>query len=141
LAGMLSNLLLGKLPSYTRKARHIDLLRRYARPRKLVNIARAEASRSRGDIVLKSRPYIYTIDTGNYCNLRCPLCPTGYHGLERPQAVMNLQNYETILEKIRPYAIEAILHNWGEPFLNPDILPIIRATKKAGIGTTISSNL
>lgn len=141
MGGMLSNLLLGKLPSYTRKARHVDLLRRYARPRKLVNIARAEASRARGDIVLRSRPYVYTVDTGNYCNLRCPLCPTGYHGLERPQAVMNLQNFETILEKIRPYAIEVILHNWGEPFLNPDILPIVRATKRAGIGTTISSNL
>jgi radical SAM protein with 4Fe4S-binding SPASM domain len=135
------NLVLGRLPSYTRKARHLQLLRRYAQPAKLLNLLQAEFSRLRGDIVSKGRPYIYTVDTGNVCNLRCPLCPTGYQGLERPQSLMRLPAYLAVLEKIRPYAIEVILHNWGEPTLNPDILPIIRATREAGIGSTISSNL
>lgn len=141
MAGMLVNLLLGRLPSYTRKARHLELLRRYGRPQKLINIMRAEVARARGDTLVKSRPYVYTIDTGNYCNLRCPLCPTGYHGLERQQAIMNLATFKAILDKISPYAIEVILHNWGEPFLNPDILNIVRAAQAANIGTTISSNL
>lgn len=135
------NLLLGKIPSYTRKARHVDQLLRHADAQKLFNVARSELSRVRGDIVLNSRPYIYTIDTGNACNLRCPLCPTGYHGLERPTSLMTLAQFETIIEKIRPYAVEVILHNWGEPFLNPDILPIIRHARANGIGTTLSSNL
>jgi radical SAM protein with 4Fe4S-binding SPASM domain len=141
MTSMVANLLLGRVPSYTRKARHLQLLQRYGRPAKLLNLARAELARARGDVVVGSRPYVYTVDTGNYCNLRCPLCPTGYHGLERPQAVMSLESFNTILGKIRPYAIEVILHNWGEPFLNPEILPIIRSAKSAGIGTTISSNL
>ncbi len=135
------NLVLGRLPSYTRKARHFQLLRRYAQPAKLFNMLLAERSRMRGDIVVKGRPYVYTIDIGNVCNLRCPLCPTGYHGLQRPQLLMKLDVFEAVLEKIRPYAIEAILHNWGEPFLHPDILEIVRAVKAAGIGTAISSNL
>lgn len=135
------NLVLGRLPSYTRKARHLQLLGRYGRPYKLLNLALAEVSRWRGDIIAKGRPYIYTVDTGNACNLRCPLCPTGYHGLQRPQALMKLRTFEAVLEKIRPYAIEVILHNWGEPFLNPDMLDIVRAAKAASIGTTISSNL
>jgi radical SAM protein with 4Fe4S-binding SPASM domain len=137
----ITNLILGRVPSYTRMSRHFNLLHRYGRPAKLLNLVRAEAARARGDVVVKSKPYVYTVDTGNYCNLRCPLCPTGYHGLDRPQAVMTLQSFNTVLRKIQPYAIEVILHNWGEPFLNPDIVPIIRATKAAGIGTTISSNL
>ena len=33
------------------------------------------------------------------------------------------------------------MHNWGEPFLNPDILPMVRYARKNRIGTTISSNL
>ena len=136
-----SNVLLGKLPSYTRKSRHLQLLRRYARPGKLANIALAEWSMSRGDIVSRGRPYIYTIDTGNVCNLRCPLCPTGAQNLQRPQGMMSLGTFEAILDKIRPWAIEAILHNWGEPFLNPDILPIVRAARAASVGTTISSHL
>ena len=135
------NLFLGRLPSYTRKARQLQLLGRYAHPSKLLNLALCETSSLRGDIVAKGRPYVYTVDTGNVCNLRCPLCPTGYHGLQRPQALMRLSTFQTILEKIRPYAIEVILHNWGEPTLNPQILDIIRATRDAGIGSTISSNL
>ena len=135
------NLVLGRQPSYTRKARHLQLLGRYAQPSKLLNLALSETSRLRGDIVAKGRPYIYTVDTGNVCNLRCPLCPTGYHGLERPQALMRLPTFQAILEKIRPYAIEVILHNWGEPALNPQIVDIIRATRDAGVGSTISSNL
>src|SRR5438552_2500457 len=126
------NLLFGRLPSYTRKARHVQLLWQYGTSRKLLNIARAEFSRLRGDIIATGRPYIFTVDTGNVCNLRCPLCPTGYHGLQRPQALMTLGTFQAVLDKIRPFAIEVILHNWGEPFLNPDILPIIRAAKTAG---------
>jgi radical SAM protein with 4Fe4S-binding SPASM domain len=135
------NLLLGQLPSYTRKSRHLEQLFRYADLSKLSNVLRSELARVKGDIVLHSRPYIYTIDTGNVCNLRCPLCPTGYRGLERNQALMRLRDFETIIDRIRPYAIEAILHNWGEPFLNPDILPMVRYARKNRIGTTISSNL
>lgn len=136
-----SNLLLGRLPSYTRKSRHLQLLLRYARPAKLANLARAELARSRGDIVTSGRPYIYTIDTGNVCNLRCPLCPTGEQELQRPQTMMSLQTFEKVLSEIGPWAIEVILHNWGEPFLNANILDMVRATRAAGIGTTISSNL
>jgi radical SAM protein with 4Fe4S-binding SPASM domain len=95
----------------------------------------------RGEIVLNSRPYIYIIDTGNVCNLRCPLCPTGYYGLERAQSLMKLAQFETIIDKISDYAVEVIMHNWGEPFLNPDILPMIRHARSRGIGTTLSSNL
>lgn len=135
------NLLLGRLPAYTRKARHIDLLRRYGTPRKVANLARAEWAKARGEVVLRSRPYVYTIDIGNICNLRCPLCPTGLHTIERPQGFMSFADFEKVVEKIRPYAIEAVLHNWGEPFLHPNFLDIVRTLKAAGIGTATSSNL
>lgn len=136
-----SNVVLGKLPSYTRKSRHLQLLLRYTRPSKLANIALAEWSMARGDIVAKGRPYVYTIDTGNVCNLRCPLCPTGAQNLQRPQSMMSRAVFERVIERIGPWAIEVILHNWGEPFLNPDILPMVRTARAASIGTTLSSHL
>lgn len=141
LATGLSNVMLGRLPSYTRKSRHLDLLMRYAKPRKLVNIARAELSMARGDIELASRPYVFTVDTGNLCNLRCPLCPTGAQNLQRKQHLMTYETFSRVLDQIKPWAIEVILHNWGEPFLNPDILKIIRAVRAAGVGSTVSSHL
>ena len=131
----------GRHPAYTRLSRHLQLLMRYSRPSKLVNVARAELARVRGEIEPKSFPFIYTIDIGNICNLRCPLCPTGANGLQRSQGFMRLAQFERILEKIEPYAVEVVMHNWGEPFLNPDFLEIVRATNRARIGTAVSSNL
>ena len=131
----------GRHTAYNRLARHFDLLLRYGQPRKLLNIARAEIARLRGDIEVASFPFIYTVDIGNVCNLRCPLCPTGTNDLQRPQGFMRVAEFETILEKIKPYAIEVVMHNWGEPFLNPDFLEIVRAAKREGIGTAVSSNL
>lgn len=135
------NLLLGRVPAYTRKARHIDLLRRYGTPRKVANLARAELARMRGDVVVRSWPYVFTVDIGNICNLRCPLCPTGTHELDRPQGFMSFADFERVLEQISPWAIELVLHNWGEPFLNPNFLDIVRAARRAGIGTATSTNL
>lgn len=136
-----ANLVMGRLPAYTRKRRHLQLFWRYASPQKLANLARAELSLARGDVVVGARPYVYTFDTGNLCNLGCPLCPTGVRTLERRQALMSFETFGALLEKVAPFAIEMILHNWGEPFLNPDILQMIRSAKIEGIGTTVSSNL
>jgi radical SAM protein with 4Fe4S-binding SPASM domain len=135
------NLALGRLPSYTRKSRHFNLLRRYCTASKLANLLRAEFERAQGRIALRSRPYVYTVDIGNVCNLNCPLCPTGDRELQRPQGFMPLRDVERVVEKIRRYAIEVILHNWGEPFLHPEFPEIVRVAKAAGIGTTTSSNL
>ena len=140
-SGGLVRRIFGRHPAYTRLARHLNLLARYGRPAKLRNIARAEIARKRGEITVNSFPYIYTVDIGNICNLRCPLCPTGTNELQRPQSFMRLDKFEAILEKIKPYAIEVVMHNWGEPFLNPAFLDMVRAVKREGIGTAVSSNL
>lgn len=135
------NLIRGNLPAYSRKARHFDLLRRYAGPRKVANLARAELSRLRGTVRAAGRPYVFTVDIGNVCNLRCPLCPTGVHELKRPQGFMSLEDFRAVLRKIEPWAIEVVLHNWGEPFLNPHFATMVREAHEAGIGTAASTNL
>ena len=90
----LSNLLLGKLPQYTRKARHLDQLRRHGTPKKIANLLRAEWALRTGKTSLTSMPYIYIIDPCNVCNLRCPLCPTW------PER-MNLHAYPAELHTLR----------------------------------------
>jgi radical SAM protein with 4Fe4S-binding SPASM domain len=136
-----ANALSGRLPQYTRNARHLQLLRRYGNRHKIVNLTRAELARLRGDVVLRSRPYVYTIDIGNVCNLRCPLCPTGSRALQRPQGFMKLRDFEVVLEKVASHAVEIVLHNWGEPFLHPQLLEIVRTAKAAEVGTAVSTNL
>jgi len=109
-------------------------------PRKTWNFARVEWERRNGATVLRGRPYKYIIDVCNYCNLRCPLCPTGEENLGRNQRMMKLDEYLGILEQIRPYAFEVSFHNWGESTFNKDLWEMVRATQAANIGTNLSSN-
>lgn len=136
----LRNLILGKLPHYTRKARHLNQVRRHATPRRLVNLLRAEWALRTGQTHLKSRPYIYIIDPTNACNLRCPLCPTGNLTNNRPKKMMSFECFTSIIDQIRPYAIEVILYNWGESLLHPRVFDMIRYASDANIGTTVSSH-
>lgn len=138
--GLVRNFILGKLPHYTRKARHLDLLLRHGNLKKLANLVQAEWSLRRGKTYLTSLPYVYIIDPCNACNLRCPLCPTGNMTLERATRMMNFECFTSIIDQVKEYAIEIILHNWGEPFLHPRIFDMIRYVRDANIGTTLSSH-
>ncbi len=137
----LANFLFGALPHYTRKARHLNQLRRHSTPRKLVNLLAAEWALRRGKTRLRSMPYIYIIDPCNVCNLRCPLCPTGNQTADRPKKMMAFDCFTSIIDQARPYAIEVILHNWGESLLHPKIFDMIRYAQDANIGTSVSSHL
>lgn len=136
----LKNFLLGKLPHYTRKVRHVDQFLRHSTPKKIVNLLGAEWALRKGKTTLHSRPYIYIIDPCNACNLRCPLCPTGNQTLGRPTKMMDFECYRSIIDQVKDYAIEVILHNWGESFLHPRIFDMIRYARDADIGTTVSSH-
>ena len=136
----LRNLIFGKLPQYTRKARHLHQLIRHNNPKKITNLLQVEWALRTGKTFLKCFPYIYIIDPCNACNLRCPLCPTGNQTRQRPTKMMNFECFVSIIDQIKPYAIEVILHNWGESFLHPRIFDMIRYVNEANIGTNISSH-
>ena len=114
---------------------------RRAGVRKTANMLLIEAERAMRRTRLRGKPYYYFVDPCNVCNLRCPLCVTGNGLLDRSRGLLRLQDYQTILDKIAPYAVHISLHNWGEPLLNPEIFEIIGATGKRGIAPTMSSNL
>lgn len=138
--GSMRNILLGKLPQYTRKARHLQQVMRHSSPKKLLNLLQAEWSLYTGKTHLKCFPYIYIIDPCNACNLRCPLCPTGNQTLGRPTRMLGFECFQAVIDQAKAYAIEVILHNWGESFLHPRIFDMIRYANEANIGTSISSH-
>jgi MoaA/NifB/PqqE/SkfB family radical SAM enzyme len=92
-------------------------------------------------INLNSYPSAYGIDIGNFCNLKCPLCPTGTNNPNREKKFMFFEEYKLVFDKIKKYAFVVNLYNWGEPFLNKDILKIIEYTKKNKVGVLLSTNL
>ncbi|MBC8162834.1 MAG: SPASM domain-containing protein [Roseiflexaceae bacterium] len=129
------------ISKYFRYPRHLAALIRHAGLKKTANVLLVESERLRGRSVLRGKPYYYFVDPCNVCNLRCPLCPTGNGELDRAKGMLKFADYQIILDKIAPYAVEISLHNWGEPLLNKDIFKIISTTRARGIATNMSSNL
>ncbi len=88
----------------------------------------------------RARPPRYAIiEPAAICNLRCPICPTGSGTSDRPHGIMSLETFDTILRKI-PSLQEVYLYNFGEPFLNPHLLEMVRRAKAKGLKVIIHSN-
>jgi radical SAM protein with 4Fe4S-binding SPASM domain len=90
--------------------------------------------------ILRCLPYYFIVDVCNVCNLRCPLCPTGNTTIARRQAMLSLDQYKDVFDRIKEYALVVSFYNHGEPLLNPDVFSIIEHTHRSRVGTNISSN-
>lgn len=88
--------------------------------------------------VLPGLPHVYQIEPINLCNLKCPTCSSLRLG-NINKGEMGIIEFEKIVEQI-PYGSDISLYNWGEPFLNKDIISIIKAGKERGLIINIHSN-
>lgn len=136
----LAQKLLKKVPQYTRNQRHLRSVLQHGTPRKWANLARVEAERKLRRIQLQGHPYLLIIDPCNYCNLRCPLCPTGNGTLDRPQKMMSLDCFKNYIDPAAPWLFEAYLHNWGESLLNKQVFSMIEYAQSINVGTNLSTN-
>ncbi len=132
---------LKRIPQYTRNARHLRAVLTHGTPRKWMNLARIEAERKMRRIEVSGRPYLLIIDPTNFCNLRCPLCPTGVQNLGRKQSMMSLDCFKRYFDPHVPYLFEVYLHNWGESLLNKQTYDMIEYAQANNVGTNLSSNL
>lgn len=71
-------------------------------------------------------PSIFALETVLGCNLRCRECAVGAGIVERKHGMLSYADYVRIAERIAPYCSYLYLHLWGEPLLNPDIIPMVR---------------
>ncbi len=133
--------LLKKVPQYTRNQRHLDSVLQHGNLRKWANLARVEIERKRRRIKVNSRPYLLILDPCNYCNLRCPLCPTGMKDLGREQSMMSFEHFRHYFDPHIPYLFEVYMHNWGESLINKEVYRMIAYAQEHNVGTNLSSNL
>lgn len=133
--------LLRKVPQYTRNARHLRSVVEHGTPRKWANLAHVEYERMRKRVRVGSHPYLLIIDPCNFCNLRCPLCPTGLNDLGREQSMLSFEHFQHYFEPHAPYLFEVYLHNWGESLINKEVYKMIDHAQRLNVGTNISSNL
>jgi len=130
-----------RLPGSIRFSGGVKQGLRFLSLRKLINLLLVELQ----ILCKRSRVYGYppriSIETGNICNLRCPLCPTGQRDPDVKRGFITLDNFKRVIDEFSSYLILLRLYNWGEPLLNKDLLSMIHYAVQKGISTTISTNL
>lgn len=75
---------------------------------------------------IKNIPKIFIIEINNICNLRCPECALGKGQITREKGNLSFEKFKIIADKIKPYSKTTYLMIWGEPFLNKDLIKIIK---------------
>lgn len=90
--------------------------------------------------IIPPLPIQINIEVSSICNLRCPLCPTGVEKIKRTKQLMNYEDFKKIIDEIRWFAGKVFLHHYGEPFLNKDLLKMIKYAKDAGLYVNLSTN-
>lgn len=78
------------------------------------------------------------------CQLRCPSCPTATREIKRTigGGVLSFADFQTLLD-VNPFLEEIELSNWGEIFLNPELLSILRYAheKRVALSASNGANL
>lgn len=91
------------------------------------------------DLVLPAPSFI-SFEPTNFCNLKCPACPSGTGKLTRPKGYADLNLFRKIIDENKKYLINLILHFQGEPLLHKEIGEMIKYAKKNKIRTEFSTN-
>lgn len=94
-----------------------------------------------GRSILKAYPWRLMIAPSSICQLHCPLCLIATNKIKRQPGIMSLDLYKKIIDQLSPYAFSVLLYNFGEPFLNKDLVKFVTYAKRANLDTTISTNL
>jgi len=89
----------------------------------------------RKPLVVPTRPLHFQLEPATGCNLACKTCQVPGSGDNRR---MSLEQFRHIFDQIRP--IKVALSGAGEPFLNRDLLPIIRYASQNGASVLTTTN-
>ena len=93
----------------------------------------------RRDPYVSGYPTIVYIETTNWCNFACPMCPTTI--MTREKVNLELEIWKTAVDQLDPNLTELIcMHSDGEPFLNKHIFEMIRYAKEKGHRLYTSTN-
>lgn len=119
----------------------IVFLKQILTPRKILNLILKEIQFSLGHSRLLYYPNKLTIDIGNVCNLKCPLCPTGRGDTHASRGFMEVDGFKKVIDELGSYLTNLELYNWGEPLLHKDLITMITYAKERNIPVCISTNL
>lgn len=86
-----------------------------------------------------SWPEINSVELTNYCNLKCPNCPTPT--CKRPKGFMSKEVFDKAMEYVTPDMDSYFsLHGLGEPLLHPQFFECVRRVAELEKPILISTN-
>ena len=88
-----------------------------------------------GEYPLKTFKKVY-IEITSVCNLACSFCPP----TERTKGLIKVEQFNKILDEIRPHTKYIYLHVKGEPLLHPRIDQLLDAAHAKGFKVNITTN-
>jgi radical SAM protein with 4Fe4S-binding SPASM domain len=94
-----------------------------------------------GSVRLYYYPARITIESGNVCNLRCPLCPTGQRDVSAKKGFLSFSDFKRFIDEVGKNLLLIRLYNWGEPLLNKDFVKMVEYANSKKIAVKISTNL
>jgi hypothetical protein len=77
-------------------------------------------------------PEIVQIESTNICNAKCVFCPRD--DMERRQGIMDMALFTKVVDECAELGIEHVrMHNYGEPFVDRQLVDKVRYAKQRGI--------
>lgn len=90
--------------------------------------------------VITGVPVFLMIEPSSICNFCCPMCPRQHIPIKREKELLNLNLFRRLLEEMGEKLMFLSLWNYGEPFLNPDLINMIKLAKEYHIIVGMSTN-
>ncbi|RPI71174.1 MAG: radical SAM protein [Ignavibacteriales bacterium] len=85
-------------------------------------------------------PVSYSIEPTNYCNLKCPECPSGLGALTRPLGMLSVEDFKHMVDQIKDTGFYVQLYFQGEPYINKHLPEMIKHAQIKNIYISISTN-
>jgi len=127
-----------RLPFYAKRYGHIFSWKR------LWNFSQVVASMGISWLlhrpVVWGRPFMLMIEPPNFCNLKCPLCPSGNGQMARARGNMDLDDFKALVDQLRGRAFMMMMWNQGEPYLNRCFNEMVHYAHECGFFTFTSTN-
>ncbi|MBN1568182.1 MAG: radical SAM protein [Acidobacteria bacterium] len=87
-----------------------------------------------------SYPLHMQFELVNYCQLRCPVCPTGTREMKRRPRNMDPALFKQALKEAGPRLITMSLWGWGESLLHPELAVFLSEARRYNAAVLLSTN-
>ena len=81
------------------------------------------------------------VESTNYCNLKCVMCPTGLGVIARPKGYMEMDLFRRIVDETASFAPAIVLHSWGEPMMHPELFEMVAYARSKDMWVETSTNI